>query len=130
MSSTMVLCFFEFLWNSMAHHLLDISISHLVKLKLAKISCFLFCNLRLFLRLVLPLMQSICQTGFVFLFARRFILINLFLGEFYWKGKIRYALKSNLIYYGTLLLIFGILIIYVAIDYKLDASNFKVNKRG
>ncbi|CAF2502794.1 unnamed protein product [Rotaria sp. Silwood2] len=60
--------------------------------------------------LVLPFMQSICQTG-----------------EFYLKGKIRYALRSNLFYYGTLLLIFGILVIYVAINYNLDASNFKVN---
>ncbi|CAF0873038.1 unnamed protein product [Rotaria sp. Silwood1] len=59
--------------------------------------------------LVLPFMQSICQTG-----------------EFYLKGKIRYALRSNLIYYGTLLLIFGILVIYVAINYNLNASNFKV----
>ncbi len=49
-----------------------------------------------------------------------------FLGEFYWKGKVRYALRSNLFYYGTLLLIFGVLVIYVAINYKLNASNFKV----
>ncbi|UJR38477.1 hypothetical protein I4U23_031145 [Adineta vaga] len=59
--------------------------------------------------LVLPFMQSVCQTG-----------------EFYWRGKIRYALRSNLIYYGTLLLIFGVLVIYVAIYYNLTASNFKV----
>ncbi|CAM4921388.1 unnamed protein product [Rotaria socialis] len=59
--------------------------------------------------LVLPFMQSICQTG-----------------EFYLKGKIRYALRSNLFYYGTLLLIFGVLVIYVAINYNLNASNFKV----
>ncbi|CAF4406042.1 unnamed protein product, partial [Adineta steineri] len=58
---------------------------------------------------ILPFMQSICQTG-----------------EFYWKGKIRFALRSNLIYYGTLLLIFGILVIYVAVNYNLSASNFKV----
>jgi len=54
-------------------------------------------------------MQSFCQTG-----------------EFYWRGKIRYALRSNLIYYGTLLLVFGILVIYVAINYKFDAASFKV----
>jgi hypothetical protein len=53
-------------------------------------------------------------------------LISLILGEFYWRGKIRYALRTNLIYYGTLLLIFGILVIYVAINYNLNASNFKV----
>ncbi|CAF3262897.1 unnamed protein product [Rotaria socialis] len=57
---------------------------------------------------VLPLMQSICQTG-----------------EFYLKGKIRYALRSNFIYYETLLLIFGILVTYMAVNYKLNASNFK-----
>jgi hypothetical protein len=59
--------------------------------------------------LVLPFMQSICQTG-----------------EFYLKGKIRYAFRSNLFYYGSLLLIFGVLVIYVAINYNLNASNFKV----
>jgi hypothetical protein len=48
------------------------------------------------------------------------------LGEFYLKGKIRYAFRSNLFYYGTLLLIFGVLVIYVAVNYNLDASNFKV----
>ncbi|CAF1331510.1 unnamed protein product [Adineta ricciae] len=59
--------------------------------------------------LVLPFMQAVCQTG-----------------EFYWRGKIRYALRSNLFYYGTLLLLFGVLVIYVAINYHLTASNFKV----
>ena len=51
-------------------------------------------------------------------------------GEFYWKGKIRYALRSNLLYYGTLLLIFGVLVIYMAINYGLNASNFKVKSTG
>ncbi|CAF1288692.1 unnamed protein product [Didymodactylos carnosus] len=58
---------------------------------------------------LLPFMQSICQTG-----------------EFSVKGKIKYALISNLIYYGSLLLIFGILVIYVAVNYHLDAPNLKV----
>jgi len=60
--------------------------------------------------IVLPFMQSICQTG-----------------EFFWRGKVRYALRTNMIYYGTLLLIFGILVIYVAINYNLNAANFKVS---
>ena len=34
-----------------------------------------------------------------------------------------------MIYYGTLLLIFGILVIYVAVNYRLDAANFKVTAR-
>ncbi|CAF3744812.1 unnamed protein product [Rotaria socialis] len=56
---------------------------------------------------ILPLMQSFCETG-----------------EFSIKGKIRYAIKANLIFYGTLLLIFVILVIYVATKVKLNSSNF------
>ncbi|CAF4487651.1 unnamed protein product [Rotaria socialis] len=33
--------------------------------------------------------------------------------------------RSNFIYYETLLLIFGILVTYMAVNYKLNASNFK-----
>ncbi|CAF4880746.1 unnamed protein product, partial [Rotaria sp. Silwood1] len=57
--------------------------------------------------LILPLMQSFCETG-----------------EFSIKGKIQYAIKANLIFYGTLLLIFIILIIYVATKVTLNSSNF------
>ncbi|CAF0997675.1 unnamed protein product [Rotaria sordida] len=57
--------------------------------------------------LILPLMQSFCETG-----------------EFSIKGKIKYAIKANLIYYGTLLFIFIILIIYVATKVPLNSSNF------
>lgn len=49
------------------------------------------------------------------------------LGEFFWRGKVRFALRTNMIYYGTLLLIFGILVIYVAVNYNLNAANFKVS---
>ncbi len=47
-------------------------------------------------------------------------------GEFHIRGKIRYAIKANLIYYGTLLIIFIILIIYVATKVKLTSSSFTV----
>ncbi|UJR07691.1 hypothetical protein I4U23_011976 [Adineta vaga] len=57
--------------------------------------------------LILPLMQSFRETG-----------------EFSIKGKIRYAIKANLIFYGTLLLIFVILVIYVATKVKMTSSNF------
>ncbi len=63
----------------------------------------------------------------LYLFSFCFSFGNFFSGEFYLKGKIRYAFRSNLIYYGTLLLIFGVLVIYVAVNYNLTASNFKVN---
>ncbi len=73
-------------------------------------------------------MQSVCQTGsfFFILYLSLFYIFYNLLGEFYWKGKIRYAFRSNLIYYGTLLLIFGVLVIYVAVNYNLNALNFKV----
>jgi len=48
------------------------------------------------------------------------------LGEFHIRGKIRYTIKTNLIYYGTLLLIFVVLIIYVATKVQLNSSNFTV----
>jgi len=50
------------------------------------------------------------------------------LGEFHIRGKIRYTIKANLIYYGTLLLIFVVLIIYVATKVKLNSLNFTVKK--
>jgi hypothetical protein len=50
------------------------------------------------------------------------------LGEFYIRGKIRYAIKANLIYYGTVLLIFVVLVIYVATKVQLNSSNFTVKK--
>lgn len=59
------------------------------------------------------MMQSISETGrYVTVIERKekFVL----LGEFSLKGKIRYAIKMNLIFYGSLLLIFVIIIIYVA----------------
>lgn len=56
-------------------------------------------------------MQSMCETG-----------------EFTIKGKIIYAIKANLIYYGTLLLIFGIIIIYLLADGVLNKTNFVVKK--
>ncbi len=65
----------------------------------------------------------------LYLFSFCFSFGIFFSGEFYLKGKIRYAFRSNLIYYGTLLLIFGVLVIYVAVNYNLTASNFKVNNR-
>ncbi|CAF1102268.1 unnamed protein product [Adineta ricciae] len=57
--------------------------------------------------LILPLMQSFRETG-----------------EFSIKGKIRYAIKANLIFYGTLLLIFIVLVIYVATKVTMDSSSF------
>jgi hypothetical protein len=56
-------------------------------------------------------MQSFCETG-----------------EFYIKGKILYAIKANLIYYGSVLIIFTILVIYVATKVQLNSSNFMVIK--
>jgi len=52
-----------------------------------------------------------------------------FLGEFSIKGKIRYAIKANLIYYGTLLIIFGIIIIYLLADKVLTSTNFMVKQK-
>ncbi len=72
-------------------------------------------------------MQSVSETGsfrFRFLFLKK-----IFLGEFSIKGKIRYAIKANLIYYGTLLIIFLIIIIYMLINGYLRASNFMVKKK-
>ncbi|CAF1481913.1 unnamed protein product, partial [Adineta ricciae] len=57
--------------------------------------------------LILPLMQSFRETG-----------------EFSIKGKIRYTIKANLIFYGTLLLLFIILVIYVATKVTMDSSSF------
>ncbi|CAF1105502.1 unnamed protein product [Adineta steineri] len=56
---------------------------------------------------ILPLMQSFCETG-----------------EFSIKGKIRYAIKANLIFYGVLTLLFVVLIIYVATKVSLTWSYF------
>ena len=47
-------------------------------------------------------------------------------GEFSIKGKIRYAIKANLIYYGTLIIIFLIIIIYMLVKGYLKTSNFMV----
>jgi hypothetical protein len=47
-------------------------------------------------------------------------------GEFSIKGKIRYAIKANLIYYGTLVIIFLIIIIYMLVNGYLRTSNFMV----
>lgn len=52
-------------------------------------------------------MQSFCQSG-----------------EFYLSGKLRGALISNAIYYGTYLAIFGVLLIYVAVKNDIDGYYF------
>ena len=57
---------------------------------------------------------------------RKRISRRLSLGEFSIKGKIRYAIKANLIFYGTLVLIFVVLIIYVATKYTLTSASFVV----
>lgn len=51
-----------------------------------------------------------------------------FAGEFSIKGKMRYAIKANLIYYGTLLVIFAAIIIYLLADGVLTPANFMVNE--
>jgi hypothetical protein len=53
--------------------------------------------------LILPFMQSFSQSG-----------------EFSLSGKIKGALISNAIYYGTYLAIFGVLLIYVAVENNID----------
>lgn len=54
-------------------------------------------------------MQSFCQSG-----------------EFSLTGKIRGALISNAIYYGSYLAIFGFLLIYVAIEHNIDGYQNKI----
>jgi len=53
-------------------------------------------------RVILPIMQSYAIAG-----------------EFTVLGKMKYALITNAIYYGTYLLIFGICLIYVAVKPEL-----------
>jgi hypothetical protein len=45
-------------------------------------------------------------------------------GEFSLSGKIKGALISNAIYYGTYLAIFGVLLIYVAVENNIDGYSF------
>jgi hypothetical protein len=59
--------------------------------------------------LILPFMQSFSHTG-----------------EFNFSGKVKYALISNAIYYGTYLAIFSVLLIYVAIKINIDGQKLKV----
>lgn len=61
--------------------------------------------------LILPLMQSYSTAG-----------------EFTVAGKLRRALIENAIYYGTYLLIFGVLLVYLALQpgMNLDAAKLKV----
>lgn len=61
--------------------------------------------------LILPLMQSYSTAG-----------------EFTTVGKLRRALIENAIYYGTYLLIFGVLLVYLALQpgMNLDAAKLKV----
>ena len=58
-------------------------------------------------RLILPLMQSYSQAG-----------------DFTVLGKLRSAIIDNAIYYGSYLLIFGILLVYIAAspDLQLDGQ--------
>ena len=57
----------------------------------------MFCHCFLNERVILPIMQSYAKAG-----------------EFTILGKMKYALITNAIYYGTYLLIFGVCLIYVA----------------
>lgn len=59
--------------------------------------------------LILPFMQAFSQSG-----------------EFTLKGKMRYALIANAIYYGSYLAVFGVLLIYVAIKVNIDGQKLKV----
>ena len=56
----------------------------------------------LFLRLILPIMQSYSYAG-----------------EFTVRGKIKTALYENALWYGSYLVIFGILLIYVIVKPEL-----------
>ena len=104
MHSTVVLCWLASLHNSLECGLLDITNPHLVETNVRKCSFD-----ELLSRLILPIMQSLSETG-----------------EFSLKGKMKYAIKVNLIYYGTLLLIFLVIIIYLIADGVLNRKNFMV----
>jgi hypothetical protein len=47
-------------------------------------------------------------------------------GEFKLQGKIKGALYSNAIYYGSYLAIFGVLLIYVALKHSIDGQKLKI----
>lgn len=59
--------------------------------------------------IILPFMQSFSQSG-----------------ELHLIGKIKAALISNAIYYGTYLALFGVFLIYVAIKHHIDGQQLKV----
>ncbi len=59
--------------------------------------------------LILPFMQSFAQSG-----------------EFTLAGKIKRSLINNAIYYGTYMIIFSVLLIYVGVKHSIDGQKLKV----